>query len=461
MQDLTTGSISRHIIRLAVPMMLGMLFQTLYYLVDLYFVAKVGDAALAGVGAAGTLQFIVMAATQVLGVGTTVLISHAAGRQDRDDATRVLNQSLLLAIVGGVVTLVAGLLFSGAYMRRIAADAATIEAGIAYLRYFAPGLALQFGLITLGSALRGTGVAKPGMVIQVVSVLINAILAPILIAGWGTGRPMGAAGAGLATLISILVGVSIGWIYFVRGDRFARVDLSQLRPDLPVLTRLLKVGLPAGGEFGLLFIVTGLMYWLIRPFGAPAQAGYGLGTRIMQSIILPAMAIAFAASPVAGQNMGAGLADRVRATFRHAAIIGSAVMFAVTLIVQWQADRVLGWFTTDAAVIAVGASFLHVISWNFVAQGLIFTASGMFQALGNTIPALISSTVRILLFAGPAIWLSRQRGFTLNEVWWYSVATVTLQMLLSLWLVRREMGRRLHGLRPRNTTSIEAIPAAA
>jgi Na+-driven multidrug efflux pump len=272
---------------------------------------------------------------------------------------------------------------------------------------------------------------------------------------------MGAAGAGLATLISILIGVSMGWIYFVRGDRFARVDLSQLRPNLPVLTRLLKVGLPAGGEFGLLFIVTGLMYWLIRPFGAPAQAGYGLGTRIMQSIMLPAMAIAFAASPVAGQNMGAGLADRVRATFRHAAIIGSAVMFVTTLIVQWQADRVLGWFTTDAAVIAVGASFLHVISWNFVAQGLIFTASGMFQALGNTIPALISSTVRILLFAGPAIWLSRQRGFTLNEVWWYSVATVTVQLLLSLWLVRHEMGRRLHGLRPRNSAPIEAMPAAA
>jgi putative MATE family efflux protein len=461
MQDLTTGSIPRHIIRLAVPMMFGMLFQTLYYLVDLYFVAKVGDAALAGVGAAGTLQFIVMAATQVLGVGTTVLISHAAGQKDREAATRVFNQSLLLAALGGVITLVAGLLFSGAYMRRLAADAATIDAGTAYLRYFAPALALQFGLITLGSALRGTGVAKPGMVIQVVSVLINAILAPILIAGWGTGRAMGAAGAGLATLISIAIGVVMGWGYFQTGDRFAKLDMAQLRPNSPVLKRLLKVGLPAGGEFGLMFIVTGLMYWLIRPFGAPAQAGYGLGTRIMQSIMLPAMAIAFAASPVAGQNVGAGLADRVRATFRHAVLIGSVVMFTATLFVQWQSDRILGWFTTDAAVIAVGASFLHVISWNFVAQGVIFTASGMFQALGNTIPALISSAVRIVLFAGPAVWLSRQTGFTLNDVWWYSVATVTVQMLLSGWLVRRELTKRLHGMVPRSAPPIEAVAAAA
>jgi Na+-driven multidrug efflux pump len=129
--------------------------------------------------------------------------------------------------------------------------------------------------------------------------------------------------------------------------------------------------------------------------------------------------------------------------------------------VQWQSDRILGWFTTDAAVIAVGASFLHVISWNFVAQGVIFTASGMFQALGNTIPALISSAVRIVLFAGPAVWLSRQTGFTLNDVWWYSVATVTVQMLLSGWLVRRELTKRLHGMVPRSAPPIEAVAAAA
>ncbi|MCU0635960.1 MAG: MATE family efflux transporter [Gemmatimonadaceae bacterium] len=456
MQDLTQGPIPKHIVRMAIPMAAGMAFQTLYYLIDLYFVARLGDAAIAGVGAAGTLQFIIMAVAQVLGVGTAALIAQAAGRRDRDDATLVLNQSLLLAAVAAGVTFVAGVLLAGAYMRGVAADAATIAAGTAYLRFFAPSLALSFAMVTLGSALRGAGITRPTMVVQIVTVVLNAVLAPILIAGWGTGRPLGVAGAGLATLLSVAAGVGLMWYAFFASDPFARFVPAQLRPDGAVMGRILKVGIPAGGEFALMFIVTGLMYWIIRPFGATAQAGYGLGTRLMQSIFLPAMAVAFAASPVAGQNVGAGLADRVRETFRSAAMIGSLVMLAVTLLVQFEADALLALFTHDAAVIAVGAGFLHVISWNFVAQGLIFTASGMFQALGNTVPSLISSAARIALFAGPAIWLSRQPGFALRDVWWLSVATVTVQMALSVWLVRREMDKRLRDLVP-----LERPPAPA
>jgi putative MATE family efflux protein len=338
-----------------------------------------------------------------------------------------------------------------------------VEAGTAYLRWFAPSLALSFAMITLGSALRGTGITRPMMIVQIVTVVLNAALAPVLIAGWGTGRALGVAGAGIATLISVAVGVALSWYLFYQSDPFARVVPAQLRPNGAVLKRIFTIGLPAGAEFGLMFIITGLMYWIIRPFGATAQAGYGLGTRLMQSIFLPAMAVAFAASPVAGQNVGAGLADRVRETFRSAAMIGSIVMIGVTILVQLEADTMLGLFTKDAAVIAVGAGFLHVISWNFVSQGLIFTASGMFQALGNTIPSLISSAVRITLFAVPAIWFSQRSDFSLQTVWWWSVATVTIQMMLSVALVRREMTRRLTGMVPRvrtvAVTGEHAVPA--
>ncbi len=207
MHDLTTGSIPRHIVRMAVPMAIGMVFQTLYYLIDLYFVARLGGAALAGVSAAGNVQFIVMALTQVLGVGTMVLIAHAAGRKDRVDANLVFNQSLLLSAIAAAIVLVGGLLFSGAYLRTLAADGPTLQAGRDYLVWFLPAMALQFALISAGSALRGTGIAKPTMVVQVLTVLLNAILAPVLIAGWGTGRPMGVAGAGLASTIAVAVGV--------------------------------------------------------------------------------------------------------------------------------------------------------------------------------------------------------------------------------------------------------------
>ncbi len=443
MNDLTQGSIARHIVRMAVPMAFGMLFQTAYLLIDLYFVAGLGDAAVAGVSSAGTLQYIIMAATQVLGVGTVALIAQASGRRDRDDATLVFNQSLFLSLIGFVGTLVIGFGLMDPYLHAMAADEPTYDAGRRYLLAFVPALAMQFALITLGSALRGTGVAKPGMMIQIGTVLLNAALAPVLIAGWGTGRPLGTLGAGLASAISIAAGVVAGWIYFLSGDRYAQLDLSLIAPRRATIARLFRIGLPAGAEFLLLFVLTALMYFMIRPFGAAAQAGYGIGTRVMQSIFLPAMAVAFAASPVAGQNVGAGNGARVRETFRMAALIGSGVMLLATIVAQWQADRMLALFTSEPAVIGVGTTFLHVVSYNFIAQGLIFTCSGMFQALGNTIPSLVSGVVRLTCFALPALWLARQPGFSLQQVWWLGVSTVAMQMVLSVALLRREMARRI------------------
>jgi putative MATE family efflux protein len=443
MHDLTQGSVARHLLRLAVPIAIGMVFQTLYYLIDLYFVAALGDAAIAGVSAAGTVQYIVMALTQVLGVGTMALIAHAAGRKDQADANLIFNQSLLLSLLFGVAIMLGGYLFIDDYMRAVGPDEATIAAGIDYLYWFLPGLGLQFALISLGSALRGTGIAKPTMVVQVISIVINALLAPVLIAGWLTGVPLGVAGAGLASSIAVAVAVVLMLVYFARLEHFVAFDASLLRARWAALRRILQIGLPPGGEFALFFVFLSVIYLVIRDFGADAQAGFGIGTRVMQAIFLPAMALAFAAAPLAGQNMGAGRHDRVRETFRVAAIGGSLLMALLTLLSQWQAERFIGVFTHDASVIAVGADYLRIISWNFVAQGLIFACSGMFQALGNTVPALLSSFTRVVTFALPALWMAGRPGFELHHLWYLSVATVTLQTLLSLGLLHRQMRLRL------------------
>jgi len=161
LRDLTTGPVRSHLLGMAAPIAAGMLMQTLYYLVDLYFVGRLGDAALAGVGAAGNVMMIVIALTQVLGVGTVALIAQAVGRRDAADANHVFNQSLSIAALLGAITLVAGYLFANAYLGAVAADAATIDAGRSYLYWFLPGMALQFALVAMSSALRGTGIVKP------------------------------------------------------------------------------------------------------------------------------------------------------------------------------------------------------------------------------------------------------------------------------------------------------------
>jgi len=443
MKDLTQGSIVRNILAMAAPMAAGMIFQTLYFLVDLYFVAGIGDAAVAGVGAAGTLMFVIMALTQVLGVGAVALIAQAVGRRDRSDANLVFNQSLLFAGVCALATLVGGYTLARGYVGSIAADAATQQAGVTYLYWFLPGLALGFAQVVMGSALRGTGIVKPTMAIQALTVLLNALLAPVMIAGWGTGVPLGVAGAGLASSVSIAVGIVLLAWYFVRLEKYVGFDAHLWHPQLKVWKRMLEVGLPAGGEFALMFIYMGVIYWVISGHGPAAQAGFGIGSRIMQSIFMPAMAIAFAAGPIASQNFGAGQGARVRETFAKALLLNTVVMVLVTVFLQWRPEVLVAFFTPEAEAQAVGATFLRIISWTFIAQGVVFTCSGVFQGLGNTIPAMLSSAVRLAVFVPFAVWLSAQPGFHLDEVWYLSVATVWLQATVSYLLMRQQFRRRL------------------
>jgi len=443
MKDLTQGSIPRHIVAMAVPTAVGMLVQTLYILVDLYFVGRLGDVALAGVGAAGNTMFMIMALTQMLGVGTVALISHAVGRKDQPDANLVFNQSLLLAAILGIATLVLGYALSGRYMGSIAADAETVEAGATYLYWYLPGMALQFAAVAMASALRGTGIVKPTMIVQMLTVLLNAILAPVLIAGWGTGRPLGVAGAGLATTLSIAAGVILLWFYFSRLEKYVSLDPAMWRPRLAVWKRMLGIGFPAGGEFLLMFAFMAVIYWAIRDFGAAAQAGFGVGQRVMQAVFLPAMALAFSAPAVAGQNFGAQLPGRVRDTFRWTALMSSVFMFGLTIFCQLEGSVLVRGFSTDPAVVEVATVFLAYISWNFVPTGLIFTCSGLFQAMGNTWPALLSTSTRILTFVAPVIWVSQRPGFEIEHVWILSVTAVCAQAVVSFVLLRREFKRRL------------------
>ena len=443
MKDLTHGSIRAHLLGLAAPTAAGMLFQTLYFLVDLYFVARLGGAAIAGVGSAGNASFLIMALTQVLGVGTVALIAQAVGRQDQPSAKLVFNQSLLLSLLGAVGSLVLGYTLAPVYVAGIGSDAATRAAGLAYLQWYLPGLALQFALVGIASALRGTGIARPTMVVQIVTVLLNTVLTPVLITGWGTGHPMGVAGAGLASSISVAAGVLLLWLYFRKLEHYVSVDGRLWRPQPTVWRQILAIGVPAGGEFLLMFALFSFIYWLIRPFGAVAQAGYSIGSRVMQAVFLPTMALAFAVAPVAGQNFGARQFGRVRETFRSAAAMSAALMIAVTVLCQLRPQALVRPFTSDPAVIAVGAQYLRIISWNFAAIGVVFSCSGAFQAIGNTVPALLSSASRVLSFVLPAWWWAQQHGFELTDVWYLSVFSVALQAILSLLMLRRQFRLRL------------------
>ena len=443
MQDLTTGSVTRHLLKNTSFMLVTMVFQTLYFLVDLYWVGRLGKEAVAGVGIAGNLTFIVLAITQMLGVGITTLVSHASGQKDRDRALLVFNQSLVLSVVVGLIFLAGGMAIRVPYVNALGADAVTSGLAASYLLWFIPAMALQFGMVSMGSALRGTGNFKPGMIVSTASVILNMVLAPFLIFGWVTHRPFGVAGAAISSLIAIaFASVWLTFYFFAKGS-YLKFMAADWKPDIGLWRKMLGIGLPAGAEFALLAVYLFVVYVVSRPFGSAAQAGFGISMRIVQAGFMPVVALGFAVAPVAGQNFGARRAERVRSTFRSAVFMAAGVMVLLTIACRLAGASMVRVFSSDPQVIAVGAEYLRIVSWTFAASGVIYVGSSMFQALGHTLPALLASFARIVIVAIPAFLLSRFPGFQLEWVWYLSVASVLVQLTLNLLLLRREFRRRL------------------
>jgi putative MATE family efflux protein len=443
MQDLTTGPITRHLLKTTSFMLVTMVFQTLYFLIDLYWVGRLGTESVAAVGIAGNLTFIVLALTQMLGVGTTTVVSHAVGRKDHPQALLDFNQSQVLAMLTGVAFLAVGLAVRMPYARAMGADAKTAELAGDYLLWFIPAMALQFAMVAMGSALRAMGSFKPGMIVSTATVILNMVLAPILIFGWGTGHAFGVAGAAMSSLVAIVVGVVWLTRYFFAKDSLLKFVVADWRPRLDLWRKMLAIGLPAGFEFGLMAVYMVIVYSIMRPFGAASQAGFGIGQRVVQAGFMPVVALGFSVAPVAGQNFGAGLGQRVKDTFKDAALMAAAVMFLFAIACHIAPASLIGIFSSDPSVIAVGDEYLRIVSWNYVASGLVFVSSSMFQAMGNTMPALLTSAVRIAIVAVPAILLSRLPGFQLRWIWYLSAGAVIVQLGLSLLLLRREFERRL------------------
>jgi putative MATE family efflux protein len=442
MQDFTTGPLTRHLVKTMSFMLLMMVFQTLYVLIDLYWVGRLGTASVAAVGIAGNLMFAVLALTQMLSVGTTTVISHAMGRRDHAAARVGFNQSLSLAMLCGALFLAVALALRTRYATGQSADPETARQAAQYLLWFIPAMALQFPFVAMSAALRGTGNFKLGVVVGIATIVINMLVAPVLIFGWLGAPAMGIRGAAVASLLALVIGNAWLALHF-RGDAVLRYASAELRPRPAVWKRMLGIGLPAGFDFAMMAVYLFIVYAVTRPFGAAAQAGFGIGMRVIQAGFMPVVALGMSVAPIAGQNFGARHAGRVQHTFRDGALLATAMMVLFWIVCHVVPAGLIRIFTHDPAVIAIGDEYLRIVSWSFVASGVIFVAGSMFQAMGNTIPSIATSLVRILVVAVPIVVLARSPGFDLSTIWRLAVASVWAQLALALVLLRREFARRL------------------
>ena len=440
MKDLTQGSVMGNLLRMSAFLMASMLGQALYLLADMYWVGRLGRESVAAVGLAANLMALTLALTQMMGVGTTTLISHAVGVKNRDRARLVFNQSVVLSLAGGGALCLLGFWLRHAYCTALAASPETVRLGTTYLAWFVPALFLQFPLISMGAALRGAGVVKPTVAVLVLTVLVNLVLAPILIFGWGTGHPFGVRGAAMATFFALALGMAGMFGYFVVREKYLAFDMSGMRVDFALWREVYRIGLPAGAELGILGVYLIIVYAAIRHFGIAAQGGFAIGARIMQSLILPAVAVGMATAPIVGQNFSAKHAARIRESFWAACVVASVVMVLLTALCQAKAVFLVSLFSRQDDVVAVGADYLRLISLTFLATGLIFACTSVFQGLGNTRPPFLSSVIRLFAFAVPVLLLGR---LTLREIWLISAGSIWVQAAANMWFLRREFRIRL------------------
>lgn len=432
--DLTEGPVFKILLKLAWPVTMSMVMFTVYLVVDLIFVGRLGPDAVAALSISSNAFFIHLGFSTVLGTGGMVLIAQAFGRRDYHQAASVFRQSLLLALMIGFMEAGVGLLIAPAYIKFFGGSGNSLLWGIQYFQIFAVSFFFMILLYTAGNCYRGMGDTKTPMIIMLQANLMNILLDPILIFGLLGLPAMGVRGAAVASLISQIYALGVYcYLIFVRGSHIDLKGKWQLKAD--TVRKSLSIGIPSGMNHFLLAANLLITYRVIGQYGTEAIASIGIGFRVLQAIYIPVIALASAMAAIVGQNFGAANYDRIAAAFKRAWTFSMVFMIFCTLICRLFPEIIIGTFSRDSEVIRFGVIYLMIFSLGNVMVGTIMVAGAAFQGLGKTYPSLAGAVLDNALFAGLVFTLPVYFGWGIQSIWWIKVTTAAIESLVvALWL---------------------------
>ena len=432
--DLTKGPIFKTLIRLAVPVTISMVMFTIYLMVDLYFVGRLGSDAVAALSISSNAFFIHLGLATILGTGGMALIAQAFGRKNYSHAAQVFKQIILMALIIGILETTIGLLIAPSYIEFFGGTGKSLQWGIQYFQIFSISFFFMLLLYVIGSCLRGMGNTKTPMIIMLQSNILNIILDPILIYGWAGLPAMGVRGAATASLISHIYALGIyGYFIFIKG---AHIDIKgPWKWNRSIVAKSLYIGIPSGMNHFLLAVNLLITYRVISIYGTAALASIGIGFRILQAIYIPVIALASAMAAIIGQNFGANQYSRIAGTLWRAWATSMVFMICCTVISRLFTDDLIGIFSDDPDVIHFGVIYLTIFSLGYVAVATIMVAASAFQGLGKTYPCLIGAALDNALFAGLVLTLPSFLGWGIQSVWWIKLATAIAEVaVVAAWL---------------------------
>ena len=436
--DYTQGSIGRAIVLLSIPMILEMVMEATFAVVDVYFVATLGASAVATVGLTESVLSLVYAVAIGFAMGTTALVARRIGEKKPKEAADAAGQAIIVAMVASIPIMLAGLFFAKDILQLMGADAWSVEHGYKYTVWMLGGNAVIMLIFVINAVFRGAGDAATAMRVLWLSNGINIILDPMLILGWGPIPAMGIEGAAIATNIGRGIGVVFQLWVLTRGAKHIRVIFSKIRVHTEVMLSLVKTSLGGIGQF---IIATSSWIGMVRiiaEFGSDALAGYTIAIRILVVTFLPAWGLSNAAATLVGQNLGAQQPDRAERSVWITGFVNMAFMLLVSLVYVFFNEYLIRLFTDEPGVVVSGALCLRTVAYGylFYAWGMVLTQA--FNGAGDTYTPTKINVVCFWLLEIPLAWfLALKTGVGEAGVYWSIVAAESLVGILGFWLFRK------------------------
>ncbi|HEX8456260.1 MAG TPA: MATE family efflux transporter [Pyrinomonadaceae bacterium] len=437
-QDFTEGGIGRAIVLLSVPMILEMVMESLFGIVNVFYVARLGAEAIATVGLTESMLTIVFGIAIGLSMATTATVARRTGERDAEGAAVAAVQSIIIGVLVSLPLAVAGVMFAPALLRVMGAEAAVVRTGSTYASIILGGNVCILLLFLINAIFRGAGDAATAMRSLWLANIVNIILDPCFIFGLGPFPELGVTGSAIATTIGRGTGVLFQLWVLLSGRSRIEVGRGALRLNAPVMLKLLRISV--GGMFQFLVATAS---WLgltriIAVFGSEALAGYTLSLRILIFAMLPSWGMSNAAATLVGQNLGARKPARAERAVLLAGLSNVVFLAVVALIFIAFTEPIIGIFTTDASVVAYGVSALRIISYGFVFYGYGMVMVQAFNGAGDTLTPTVINLFCYWLFQIPLAYLLAIRfDFDARGVFMAIPIAETLLTILAIIYFRR------------------------
>ncbi|MBB4636074.1 MATE family efflux transporter [Longimicrobium terrae] len=438
-RNLLEGPILGSLLTLAIPIAAANILQAAYQLNDAFWVGRLGGAAVAAVSVTTPVVFLTIAVGAGLAIAGSTLIAQYYGARNQEMVNHIAAQTLLMVVIVSAVLGTAGYIAAPSLLKLMGVAPEVYVGALGFMRMSFIGLVFNFFFFMFQSIMRGVGEARFPVLIVLGTVILNFALNPLFIFGWGPVPAMGVMGAAVATVGTQSLAAVIALIVLLRGRHGVHLAWRDFRPDLAYIKRAFFLGLPASVEQSARALGLTVLTFLITSFGTLTVAAYGVGSTILQVVMIPAMGLSMAVSTLVGQNIGAGNIERAAQIGRLGAWLGFGILTAFGVIVFALAPQLVGFFVPgDQDVIAAGTVFLRTIalSWGFLGAQLCMT--GVLRASGNMVMTMMLTLMSQWVLQFPLSYvLSKHTAMGSRGIWWAFPITYTITVLVTLAVYAR------------------------